>query len=116
MSFLLKASTGDHFDGFDFKEYHLPASAMSLQPVPTDNPLKTHIDSAVNNSTIDFMVTHKLIGLSIGIVKDGKKKYDYNYGTVEKGKTKLPTATTTFELGLSHQNLYRDTAGAGRTG
>ncbi|GAA3990644.1 serine hydrolase domain-containing protein [Mucilaginibacter dorajii] len=97
MSFLLKTSGSGHFDSFDFRDYHLPATAIALQPIPTDNPRKTRLDMAVHNSTVDFMVTHKLIGLSIGIVRDGKK-YTYNYGTVEKGKAQLPGSTTTFEL------------------
>jgi D-alanyl-D-alanine-carboxypeptidase/D-alanyl-D-alanine-endopeptidase len=96
ISFLLKAN-GSAFDGFDFKDYHIPPSAVAWQSIPTDNPLRTPLDSAVQTATIDFMLTHKLMGVSIGLVKDGKK-YSYNYGTIEKGKSSLPTSHTTFEL------------------
>lgn len=97
ISFILKVSSGDHFDGFDFRDYHLSAALIFSQNIPTDNPLHSHLDSCVHQVTIDFMVTHKLIGLSVGIAKKGRK-YCYNYGTLEKGKSRLPTPQSTFEL------------------
>ena len=41
--------------------------------------------------------TPQAVGLSIGVFKDGKT-YTYNYGTVETGKTRLPTANTLYPL------------------
>ena len=97
LSFKLTLSDSGGFEGFDFKSFHLPLSDVYAAHVANDNPLKTRLDSAVHYSTVDFMLTHHLVGLSVGVVsKDGK--YFYNYGTVEKGKTKLPTSRTIFEL------------------
>jgi CubicO group peptidase (beta-lactamase class C family) len=97
ISFVLKTSGGKGFEGFDFKSFHLPLSAISASRIPTDNPLKTGLDSAVHRLTIEFMITHRLVGLSIGVVNHGRK-HIYNYGTVEKGMEKLPTQNTIFEL------------------
>jgi CubicO group peptidase (beta-lactamase class C family) len=38
------------------------------------------------------------VGLSIGIIKDGKT-HAYNFGTTEKGKDWLPTQNTVYEIG-----------------
>lgn len=97
LTFKLTLSDADGFDGFDFKTYHLPLSEVYAAHVANDNPLKTHLDSAVHYGTVDFMLTHHLVGLSIGVVSNGHK-HIYNYGTVEKGKTQLPASRTIFEL------------------
>lgn len=97
ITFKLTLSGTSGFNGFDFQSYHLPESKAYAAPVPNDNPLKTHLDSVVHYRTTDFMLTHHLMGLSIAVVSNGHK-YFYNYGTVEKGKTQLPTSTTIFEL------------------
>ncbi|WP_436491204.1 hypothetical protein [Chitinophaga sp. ARDCPP14] len=93
LTFKLTLSDTVGFEGFDFQSYHLPQIQAYAAPVPNDNPLKTHLDSAVHYGTIDFMLTHHLVGLSIGVVSNGHKHF-YNYGTVEKGKTQLPTSRT----------------------
>ncbi|WP_142684929.1 serine hydrolase domain-containing protein [Chitinophaga polysaccharea] len=97
LSFKLILSDTGGFEGFDFQPYHLPLSMAYAAPVSNDNPLKTHLDSAVHYSTTDFMLTHHLIGLSVGVVNNGHKHF-YNYGTVEKDKMQLPTSQTVFEL------------------
>lgn len=97
ITFKLILSATDGFEGFDFQSYHLPESGVYAANIPNDNPLKTHLDSAVHYHTTDFMFTHHLVGLSIGVVNNGYKHF-YNYGTMEKGKTQLPTSRTVFEL------------------
>ena len=97
LSFKLTISTAGGFEGFDFTTYHLPLFKVDSARIPNDNPLKTHLDSAVHYSTVDFMLTHHLVGLSIGVVNNGHK-HVYNYGTVGKGQTQLPTSRTIFEL------------------
>lgn len=44
------------------------------------------------------MIFNKPIGLSIGLIMDGKL-YTYNYGTVAKGKQELPTSRSFYEIG-----------------
>jgi CubicO group peptidase (beta-lactamase class C family) len=97
LSFVLKTNDGRRFEGFDFKSYHLPQDIIAASAIPTDNPLKSRLDSSVQEVTVDFMLTHHLVGLSIGVVSHGRK-HIYNYGTVEKNRAELPADTTTFEL------------------
>lgn len=55
------------------------------------------IDQAINEAASKFMSGPAHIGLSIGIIKDGKK-YSYNFGTVEKGKNIRPSSSTIYEI------------------
>ena len=64
---------------------------------PTDNKLITSLDSLVEQSVSDFMKNNARVGLSIGIIKNGKS-YLYNYGSTQKEKPELPTGNTVYEL------------------
>jgi CubicO group peptidase (beta-lactamase class C family) len=68
------------------------------QPPLSDNPLKTAIDSIVDKAAQSYFKNLKTVGLSVGVVKDGKF-YAYNYGEAEKGGGKLPTADSIYEIG-----------------
>lgn len=65
--------------------------------LPTDNQLKTPLDSLVERSVYGFTKNSSRVGLSIGIIKNGKK-YIYNYGSTRKDKQDLPTKHTVYEL------------------
>jgi D-alanyl-D-alanine-carboxypeptidase/D-alanyl-D-alanine-endopeptidase len=65
--------------------------------LPTDNQLKTPFDSLVNNSVAAFINSGPRVGVSIGIIKDGRSHF-FNYGTIEKGKNQLPTENSVYEL------------------
>ncbi len=86
------------FDDFRFTAFKEPLSEAELKTVHSDNSLKTPLDFAVNDVVSKFMVYHRPPGLSIGVVKNGKS-LTYNYGTVEKGRRELPTATSFYEIG-----------------
>lgn len=64
---------------------------------PTDNHLATRIDSIVADSSVEFMEKNSGMGLSIGLLISGVA-YTYNYGTIEKDSTVLPTENTIYEL------------------
>ncbi len=64
----------------------------------TDNKLNSYIDKLVNKYVTYYMQNEGAVGLSIGIIKDGKK-YMYNYGEQKKGTRQLPTTTSIYELG-----------------
>ena len=96
-SFILKTASGDGFESFDFKSYHLPDQVIAASAIPTDNPRETSLDSSVHRLTVDFMLTHHLVGLSIGVISHGER-HIYNYGTAERGQARLPTPETIFEL------------------
>ncbi|WP_183562304.1 serine hydrolase domain-containing protein [Mucilaginibacter sp. SP1R1] len=74
------------------------AAAQNKQPLPSDNRLKTRLDSAVDQGARHYMDTPNTVGLSIGIYKNGKT-YTYNYGEVKKGSRQLPTAYSFYNLG-----------------
>ena len=68
------------------------------KPPLTDNPLKSRIDLIVDKSAESYFKNLKTVGLSVGVVKDGKF-YAYNYGEAEKDGGKLPTADSFYEIG-----------------
>jgi len=73
------------------------ASQTNKTKVPTDNKLKIALDSLVHQSATAFMENNSRVGISIGIIKNGKR-YIYNYGSTQKEKSELPTANTVYEL------------------
>jgi len=78
-----------------FLAYTLICSAQTK--IPTDNKLKTTLDSLVDQSVSTFMKNSSRVGISIGIIKNGKQ-YLYNYGSTQKEKPELPTGNTVYEL------------------
>jgi CubicO group peptidase (beta-lactamase class C family) len=67
-------------------------------PVGTDNRRQTRLDAAVDGVAQLYMQHPETAGLSIAIYQGGKQ-YFYNYGEVEKGSGRLPTATTYYDMG-----------------
>lgn len=57
-----------------------------------------NIDSIVNNAATSFMSAESRVGISIGIIKDGRV-YQYNFGSTQKGKDFIPTEKTIYEIG-----------------
>lgn len=68
------------------------------QSTRTDNRLTNKTDTIVQNAASTFMKDTARVGLSIGIIKDGKP-YIFNYGSTEKRKFLLPTNNTMYEIG-----------------
>ena len=64
---------------------------------PTDNKLKSEVDLLVQESAQIFMDDPRAVKLSIGIYKGGKA-YTFNYGQMVRGKNKLPTKRTIYEI------------------
>jgi CubicO group peptidase (beta-lactamase class C family) len=60
----------------------------------TDSAVKSTVDQAARQF---FMQNPQAAGVSIGVYKDGKT-YTYNYGTVERGKHRAPTADTLYPI------------------
>ncbi len=73
------------------------AAQISHLKVPTDNPIQTSFDSLVHTSASRFMKDSARVGISIGIIKDGKQCY-YNYGSTKKEGSETPTSSTVYEL------------------
>ncbi len=68
------------------------------QAIPTDNKLKSQIDTVVQKAVMPFISDSSKAGLSIGIYNSGKA-YSYNYGSTQKENPKLPTSKTVYEIG-----------------
>ncbi len=64
----------------------------------TDNALATPLDKKIEDIMQPFMFESKTVGLSIGVLKDGKT-YFYNYGETEKGNGQVPNAENVYEIG-----------------
>jgi len=57
----------------------------------------TDIREVVDKSAHKFMSDRRSVGLSVGIIKDGRS-WTFNFGEVEKGGKKSPTEHTIYEL------------------
>ncbi|UQB69792.1 serine hydrolase domain-containing protein [Epilithonimonas zeae] len=64
---------------------------------PTDNQLKSALDSLVERSVSAFMKNSSRVGISVGIIQNGKS-FLYNYGSTGKDNQELPTGNTVYEL------------------
>jgi len=86
---------------FLFLVFIMPVSLVFAQTnqikQPTDDKLKTPLDTLVEQSVSAFMKNNARVGISIGIIKDGQP-YLYNYGSTQKEKSPLPTGNTVYEL------------------
>lgn len=67
-------------------------------PPPARAVTSKDVDAVVERAARKFMSDPHAVGLSVGVLKDGKT-YTYNYGEVEKGKGRLPTPHTLYEIG-----------------
>lgn len=65
--------------------------------VATSNPLKSPLDKQIDSLARLYIQKENTVGLSIGILKDGKAQ-TYGYGETAKGNGKLPDANTIFEI------------------
>jgi len=73
-------------------------SAGAQSPIMSDNPLKSHLDSAVGKAAMAYMANAGTVGLSIGVYRKGQQ-YIYNYGEGIKGSKKLIAPHQFFNLG-----------------
>jgi CubicO group peptidase (beta-lactamase class C family) len=72
--------------------------AVKAAKVPSDNPLKTHLDSVIDKTLSAYIQIKGNVGLSAGVHYKGKDYY-YNYGEVKQGTARLPTNVTRYEIG-----------------
>ncbi|MHA4808999.1 serine hydrolase domain-containing protein [Flavitalea flava] len=84
-------------EAFSFQPYKEEASIKNY-PVPSSNPLTTSLDKKVDSVAGSYIKKGGAIGLSIGILKDGKT-YFYGYGETAKGNKTIPETGTIFEIG-----------------
>lgn len=68
------------------------------RPVSSDNPLRSRLDSLVDKSVQRYFQDKKAVGLSIGLVQNGKSHF-YNYGETKAGNGQRPNNRTIYEIG-----------------
>jgi CubicO group peptidase (beta-lactamase class C family) len=73
-------------------------SPVQPQAIPASAENATTVPAAISEAARQFFKdTPQAAGLSIGVVKDGET-YTFNFGTVEKGKARRPTADTVYPI------------------
>jgi CubicO group peptidase (beta-lactamase class C family) len=97
MQLLMSLDQDDKIELFLFQPFK-DESVTKLMLAASSNPLKSVIDKKVDSAARPYIQKANTVGLSIGIIKDGKT-YTYNYGETKKGNKRLPTDNTIFELG-----------------
>jgi len=93
----LSVDKKNKLETFLFKAYVNESVAMK-PPVPSDNPMKTAMDKAIDSLVQEQMRRGSSPALSIGLFTNGTVRY-YNYGETAKDNRKLPTAATLYEIG-----------------
>jgi CubicO group peptidase (beta-lactamase class C family) len=97
LSIILGLDSADKLDAFAFQPYK-DELAKKTGPILSNNRLSTALDKAVDSVAMAYMRQFPTVGLSIGILKDGKTWF-YGYGETVKGNGTSPGPTTLFEIG-----------------
>lgn len=97
LSMYISLDSAGKLETFLFQPYKKPTTGPVVKTI-TDNKLETDADKKVEDIIQPFMFDSKTVGLSIGILKDGKQ-YFYNYGETVKGNKQLPTNKNLYEIG-----------------
>ncbi|MFX1705590.1 serine hydrolase [Chitinophaga sp. CC14] len=63
-----------------------------------DNPLRTRLDSLIDQSVQRYLQDKRAVGISLGILIKDKTCF-YNYGETKAGNNKLPGNSTFYEIG-----------------
>lgn len=87
----------DKISTFFFKQY-IASRPNGVADIPSNNPMKSAQDLAVDSIARAYLGQGGTEGMSIGILKDGQTYY-YGYGYADKEKKNIPSANTIFELG-----------------
>jgi serine-type D-Ala-D-Ala carboxypeptidase/endopeptidase len=73
------------------------AARPAFGQLPSDNPVRTALDKAVDKAVNEFFAKDQHVGLSIGIYIHGKTVF-YDYGTTSKSKVRVPDQTNIYEI------------------
>jgi CubicO group peptidase (beta-lactamase class C family) len=97
MQFQISLDSNNKFDMFLFQPFN-QVTDDKLTPVATSNKLLSPQDKLIELAVRPYIQKSNTVGLSIGILKDGKIT-TYNYGETARGNKRLPTSNTIFEIG-----------------
>ncbi|MBS1688730.1 MAG: beta-lactamase family protein [Bacteroidetes bacterium] len=87
----------DRIEALAFKQY-VKAVADKNYFVPSSNPRQTDLDKRIDTVARQYINKVNTVGLSIGILKDGKIA-TYEYGETKRDNKQLPGNKTIFEIG-----------------
>jgi CubicO group peptidase (beta-lactamase class C family) len=65
--------------------------------VPSNNPLKSELDLAVDSIAKEYFRFPHAVSLSVGIIKNGQPS-NYHYGETKRGNGKLPDLKTGYQI------------------
>jgi CubicO group peptidase (beta-lactamase class C family) len=97
LSMYLSLDTEGKLETFLFQPYKKEISG-EIKKSRTDNPLSSELDKKIEGILQPFMFESKTVGLSIGILKEGKT-YFYNYGETRKDNGQIPSSNNLYEIG-----------------
>jgi len=97
LQLLMSLDDQDKLKVFLFQPYKKPEGNKPTLAA-SSNPLRSIIDKKVDTVARGYIQKANTVGLSIGVLKDGKIT-TYNYGETASDNSKLPTANTIFEIG-----------------
>lgn len=97
LSMFISLDSAGLLETFLFQPYKKEISG-DYKKTKTDNTLSSELDKKVEAIVQPFMFESKTVGLSIGILKDGKTFF-YNYGETKKGNGQIPTSKNLYEIG-----------------
>jgi len=94
---LISLDSKDKIETLLFSPYTEPFSDKTAL-VTTDNPMLSDMDKQVDSAARKYIQKGNTVGLSIGIIKEGKTAI-YSYGEMKRGGKVLPGADSFFEIG-----------------
>ena len=97
LSMYLSVDTEGKLETFLFQPYKKEITG-EFKKIKTDNTLTTDLDKKVEAVLQPFMFESKTVGLSIGVLKEGKT-YFYNYGETKKDNGQIPSSKNLYEIG-----------------
>jgi CubicO group peptidase (beta-lactamase class C family) len=96
-SMFISLDKTDKLQGFLFQPYKEEPSG-EMKKTATDNKLSSEMDKKIDTILQSFMFKSQTVGLSIGLLKEGKASF-YNYGGTKKGNGQIPSPKNLYEIG-----------------
>lgn len=97
LSLYISLDAAGKLETFLLQPYKKPVTG-DIKKTATDNALASELDKKIDAILQRYMFESKTVGLSIGIVKDGKTSF-YNYGETKKGNGQIPSSKNLYEIG-----------------
>ncbi len=96
LQFIIGLDKEGKYNTFALQPYR--EDAVKTTKATTDNPLKTKLDSTINQLASPYIQIKGNVGVSIAIHYKGADCF-YNYGETRQGNNQLPTQNTLYDVG-----------------